>query len=82
MIDQKIFDRANAANRLLNDPDFQFIMSEIEADIFSTFRAVNLGDEDTMNAVHQLSHGLKLVGNKLDKYIQTALFEASKREES
>ncbi|AYD00922.1 hypothetical protein [Neorhizobium sp. NCHU2750] len=80
MIDQVILDRSNAAKRLLNNPDFQLIAAAIEADILANFRAVKIGDTDTLNTVHALSHGFKLLNDRLSKYIETANYAAKMEE--
>lgn len=81
MIDQKILDRANAAKRLKSNPDFILIMSAIDDYLFDTFKAISIGDEETLKTVHQLAHGFKLVGNRIDKYQEIANYEVSKDED-
>ncbi|WP_455918658.1 hypothetical protein [Ensifer canadensis] len=71
-------DRANAAKRLAENEDFRLIMKSIEADIFTTFRAVNIGETDKLSNVHALSHGFDLVSTRIAKYIEQERFEAQK----
>lgn len=78
MIDQAILDRSNAAKRLLNNPDFQLIAAAIEADILANFRAVKIGDTETLANVHALSHGLSLVNQRITKYQEIAAYELNK----
>lgn len=80
MIDQAIIDRSNAAKRLLSNPDFQLIAAAIEADILANFRAVKIGDTETLSNVHSLSHGFKLLNDRLSKYIEQASYEAKLEE--
>ena len=77
---QEMIDRANAAKRLQNNPDYIDIMKAIESDIFASFRSVKIGDSETLNDVHSMSHGLKLVTDRLSKYIQLANYEAELEE--
>jgi hypothetical protein len=76
-----IHDKARAAQRLKENADYQLIMAEIEADIFASFRNTAIGSTDELNQVHMLSHGFKLIANRIDKYVQIAQFEAAKNEE-
>ncbi|RVK19427.1 hypothetical protein CN165_12730 [Sinorhizobium medicae] len=80
MKDIKILDKAQAAKRLQENPDFRLIMDCIESDIFTTFKNVNIGETEKLENVHALSHGYKLVNNQIAKYIELALFEARKNE--
>ncbi len=80
MIPQEILDRSNAAKRLLSNPDFQLISAAIEADILTTFRAVKIGDAEALSNVHSLSHGFKLLNDRLSKYIEQASYEAKLEE--
>ncbi|WP_313199926.1 hypothetical protein [Rhizobium sp.] len=80
MIDQKIIDRSNAAKRLLSNPDFRLIADSIEADILASFRAVKIGDSETLTNVHSLSHGFKLLNDRIAKYIETANYAAKLEE--
>ncbi|AYD01734.1 hypothetical protein [Neorhizobium sp. NCHU2750] len=80
MIDQAILDRSNAAKRLLNNPDFQLIAAAIEADILANFRAVKIGDTETLANVHALSHGFKLLNDRMSKYIESASVAAKMEE--
>jgi hypothetical protein len=73
-------DKANAARRLKDNPDFKDMMSSIEAEIFEAFRNTKLGSTDELQNVHALSHGFKLINQRLDKYIELANFQASKSE--
>jgi hypothetical protein len=69
--------RANAAKRLQGNADFLEITAAIEADIFASFRKVNINDSENLATVHALSHGLKLLNDRLSKYIDAANYEAS-----
>lgn len=69
--------RANAAKRLQNNADFLEITAAIEADIFASFRKVNINDAETLATVHALSHGFKLLNDRIAKYIEAANYEAS-----
>ncbi|KQY14423.1 hypothetical protein [Rhizobium sp. Root482] len=77
----KPIDKANAAIRLKENEDFKLIMKCVEADIFDAFKNVKLGDSEALKTVHDLSHGFKLLGLRVDKYIELAVFEASKDED-
>lgn len=77
---QEIIDRANAAKRLQSNPDYIEIMAAIEADIFASFRSVKIGDSETLNDIHSMSHGLKLVTDRLSKYIEIANYAAKLEE--
>lgn len=69
--------RANAAKRLQNNADFLEITAAIEADIFTSFRKVNINDAETLATVHALSHGFKLLNDRIAKYIIAHEFEAN-----
>lgn len=69
-------DRAAAARRLAENEDFRTIVSLIEADIFEAFRNVNIGDTEALEKTHQLSHGFKLLNQRIAKYVEVAKFEA------
>jgi hypothetical protein len=73
-------DKAKAAKRLQENEDFKLIMGSIEDDIFATFKAVSIGDSEKLSNVHALSHGFKLVNDRIAKYIELAIFEARKEE--
>jgi UTP-glucose-1-phosphate uridylyltransferase len=75
-------DKANAARRLQENPDFKIMMEAIEADIFEAFRNTKLGNADELQNTHALSHGFKLINQRLDKYQELAIFEISKTENS
>lgn len=75
-------DKANAARRLKDNPDFKFMMESIEADIFEAFKNTKLGATEELHNTHALSHGFKLINQRLDKYIEFAIFENSKNENS
>lgn len=76
-----VFDKANAAKRLKENPDFQEIVRWIEADIFEAFKSVEIGNMEKLATVHNLSHGFKTLNSRIDKYIETAAFESSKDED-
>lgn len=78
MIDATTIDKANAAKRLMNDPDYQLIIAAIEEDVFANFKAVPIGETDKLMNIHSLSHGLKLVTDRIAKYIELARFEAQR----
>lgn len=80
MKDVTTIDRAKAAKRLQENEDFKLIMGSIEDDIFATFKAVSIGDNEKLSNVHALSHGFKLVNDRIAKYIELAIFEARKEE--
>lgn len=73
--------RANAAKRLKENPDFREIIAAVESDIFEAFKTVGLGKAEELSAVHNLSHGFKLLNQRIDKYIELAIFESSKDED-
>ncbi|ASY63604.1 hypothetical protein SJ05684_c21630 [Sinorhizobium sojae CCBAU 05684] len=73
-------EKAKAAKRLQENEDFKLIMRSIEDDIFATFKAVNIGEAEKLSNVHALSHGFKLVNDRIAKYIELAIFEARKEE--
>lgn len=73
----KTIDRANAARRLKENTDFVEIIACIEADIFESFRNVQLNDQDGLAKIHQLSHGFKLLNQRINKYIEIAVLEAN-----
>lgn len=73
-------DIANAAIRLKDNDDFKDIMRLIEADIFEAFKNTKIGEVDELQNVHQLSHGFKLINQRIDKYIEIASFEQRKEE--
>jgi hypothetical protein len=77
----KAIDKANAANRLKENEDFKLIVSAIEADIFDAFKNVTIGDAEALKTVHELSHGFKLLNLRIAKYVELAVFEASKNED-
>lgn len=70
-------DRANAVLRLMENEDFRVIMKCIEADIFAAFKNVELGAEEELKNAHYLSHGFKLINQRLDKYVDIAKYEAN-----
>ncbi|MEB2843802.1 hypothetical protein [Endobacterium cereale] len=72
----KNIDRAAAARRLTENEDFRTIVCLIEADIFEAFRNVDIGDTEALERTHQLSHGFKLLNQRIAKYIEIAKFEA------
>lgn len=69
--------RAYAAKRLQGNADFQEITAAIEADIFASFRSVNINDSEKLATVHALSHGFKLLNDRIAKYIEAANYEAA-----
>ncbi|MBD8663127.1 hypothetical protein IFT59_07655 [Rhizobium sp. CFBP 8752] len=69
--------RANAAKRLKGNADFLEITAAIEADIFASFRSVSINDSERLATVHALSHGFKLLNDRIAKYIEAANYEAS-----
>lgn len=73
-------DKANAAKRLRDNDDFKAIMALVEADIFAAFQATKIGDVVELENVQKLSHGFKLLKQRIDKYISEGAFEASKHE--
>lgn len=73
-------EKANAAKRLKDNEDFRLIMKNVEADIFSAFRSVGINDTEKLADVHALSHGFKLLNDRIAKYIELAIFEARKEE--
>ncbi|TWF46315.1 hypothetical protein [Neorhizobium alkalisoli] len=73
-------DKANAARRLQENEDFKMMMEAIEADIFEAFRNTKLGATEELNNTHALSHGFKLIQQRLEKYKELAIFEISKNE--
>ncbi|MCZ4089077.1 hypothetical protein [Sinorhizobium psoraleae] len=73
-------EKAQAAKRLQDNDDFRLIMECIEDDIFASFRAVSIGDSEKLSNVHALSHGFKLVNDRISKYIELAIFEARQEE--
>ncbi len=74
-------EKANAAIRLKENEDFRNLMSCIEAEIFEAFMNAKLGDDERLNGVHQLSHGFRLINQRLDKYIDVAKFEANSQKD-
>jgi len=73
----KTIDRANAARRLQDNEDFKEIVACIEADIFESFRNISIGDNEALAKAHQLSHGLKLMIQRINKYQEIAVLEAN-----
>jgi hypothetical protein len=55
-------------------------MALVEADIFAAFQGTKIGDSEALANVHQLSHGFKLLNQRIDKYISEGAYEASKSE--
>ncbi|MDX0370615.1 hypothetical protein GOC23_23880 [Sinorhizobium meliloti] len=76
MIDQKILDKAYAAERLMNNADYQNVCRWIEEDVFALFNRVPLGDDATLKEVQQLSHGFKLFKERITKYVEKGRYEA------
>ncbi|WP_276118293.1 hypothetical protein [Pararhizobium qamdonense] len=77
----KAIDKANAAIRLKDNEDYKLILSAVEADIFEAFKNVTIGDAEALKTVHELAHGFKLLKLRVDKYVELAVFEASKNED-
>lgn len=75
-------DKAAAAKRLKENEDFRSIMECVNEDIFASFQGTKLGDAEALQNVHALSHGYKLLLNRVDKYIELGIFEAHKNENS
>jgi hypothetical protein len=76
----KVIDRANAAKRLKDSDDFKAIMNCLEEDVFRQFRSTKVGDAETIANIHAISHGLSQINKSPEKYIEVAIFEASKAE--
>ncbi|MCM2433211.1 hypothetical protein [Agrobacterium rosae] len=74
-------EKANAALRLKENEDFRALMRCIEAEIFEAFTNTKLGQGEELESVHQLSHGFKLINQRLDKYIDVAKFEANSQKD-
>lgn len=74
-------DRANAAKRLKSNPDFIDLIADIEAEIFREFRNTKIGDDERLQSIHTLSHGLRSITSKIDKYIEIANYEISSQDE-
>ncbi|WP_296076662.1 hypothetical protein [uncultured Agrobacterium sp.] len=74
-------ERANAAVRLKENQDFLDLMKCIEAEIFEAFMNTKLGQAEELNGVHQLSHGFRLINQRLDKYVEVAKFEANSQKD-
>lgn len=74
-------ERANAAVRLKENQDFRDLMKCIEAEIFEAFMNTKLGQAEELNGVHQLSHGFRLINQRLDKYVEVAKFEANSQKD-
>ncbi|KAA3511606.1 hypothetical protein [Agrobacterium rosae] len=70
-------EKANAAIRLKENEDFRDLMRCIETEIFEAFMNTKLGQVEELDSVHQLSHGFRLINQRLDKYIEIAKFENS-----
>lgn len=75
-------DKANAALRLQHNDDFRLIMECVEQDIFSSFKTISIGESEKLQNVHALSHGFKLLNDRINKYIELANYEASKEDNS
>jgi|GEM_PF-2207823 len=75
-----VIDKAKVAKRLQENEDFKLIMDSIESDIFATFKAVDIGDSERLANVHALSHGFKLVNDRIAKYVEAGIFEARRDE--
>jgi hypothetical protein len=76
----KVIDRANAAKRLKESDDFKAIMNCLEEDVFRQFRTAKVGDAETIANIHAISHGLTQITKSIEKFIEIAIFEASKAE--
>lgn len=76
-----IYDKANAAMRLQENEDFKAVIGWIEADIFAAFKSTKIGNSEELSNVHALSHGFKLVTDRIAKYIEQGKFESAKDEE-
>lgn len=74
-------EKANASLRLKENEDFRSLMRCIEDDIFAAFQNVELGAEEQLQNVHQLSHGFRLINQRLDKYVEVAKFEANSQKD-
>lgn len=74
-------EKANAALRLKENEDFRWLMRCIEAEIFEAFMNTKLGQAEELNGVHQLSHGFRLINQRLDKYVEVAKFEANSQKD-
>ena len=75
-------DKANAAIRLQNNEDFRLIMECVERDIFSSFKTISIGENEKLQNIHSLSHGFKLLNDRINKYIELEKYEASKEDNS
>ena len=74
-------EKANAALRLKENEDFRALMKCIEAEIFEAFMNTKLGQAEELDSVHQLSHGFKLINQRLDKYVEVAKYEAQSQKD-
>lgn len=81
MIDERTTERARAARNILENPDFTYLMAEIEKDIFDAFKQVKMGDTETLNNIHTVAHGHQLLKNKIAKYLETYRFEQTETTE-
>lgn len=70
---QQILSDAREAKRLLDDPDLQRFLDEMQQQIFDDFRAVGLGDAGRLASVQSRQHGLDAVRQRLVGYVEDGI---------
>ena len=70
---QQILSDAREARRLLDDPDLQRFLDEMQQQIFDDFRAVGIGDAGRLASVQARQHGLDAVRQRLVGYVEDGI---------
>lgn len=74
-MDKKIIARGEQARRVLDMPEFQQMVKEVENEIFDRFRKTNVSDSQEREDIHRIMYACDLFVNRLNKYVTQAVTE-------
>lgn len=71
-MNREIIARGEQAKRVLELPEFQQMVKEVENEIFDRFRKTNVSDRAEREEIHRIMYACDLFVNRLNKYVTQA----------